>query len=344
MDKFVIASIGEGAGKTSVIVGLAKVMKRPFGYLKPLGDRMIYREKKVWDYDADVITKIFGMREDPEALTIGFEHSKLRYMYDEEGRKKRLQEMVSQSKKELLFVEGGKGLRYGVSIGLDPISVAKYIDAKLVIVIDGHVDTLVDDAIYVKNYLDMTGVAFKGIIFNKVQNMEDFKNVHLKRLTEMGIQVLGVVPYQKELTFFTVSYLADRLFAKVITGENALHRVIRNILVGAMSINALFETSLFQKEDMLVITSGDRADMILAAIQSDAACVVITNNILPSSNIISKAYERNIPMLLVPQDTYQATTKIDNIEALLTKEDTQKISMVEELTETYIHWKEMIGS
>jgi len=47
MDKFVIASIGEGAGKTSVIVGLAKVMKRPFGYLKPLGDRMIYREKKV---------------------------------------------------------------------------------------------------------------------------------------------------------------------------------------------------------------------------------------------------------------------------------------------------------
>ena len=344
MDKFVIASIGEGAGKTSVIVGLAKVMKRPFGYLKPLGDRMIYREKKVWDYDADVITKIFGMREDPEALTIGFEHSKLRYMYDEEGRKKRLQEMVSQSKKELLFVEGGKGLRYGVSIGLDPISVAKHIDAKLVIVIDGHVDTLVDDAIYVKNYLDMTGVAFKGIIFNKVQNMEDFKNVHLKRLTEMGIQVLGVVPYQKELTFFTVSYLANRLFAKVITGENALHRVIRNILVGAMSINALFETSLFQKEDKLVITSGDRADMILAAIQSDAACVVITNNILPSSNIISKAYERNIPMLLVPQDTYQATTKIDNIEALLTKEDTQKISLVEELTETYIHWKEMIGS
>jgi len=27
-----------------------------------------------------------------------------------------------------------------------------------------------------------------------------------------------------------------------------------------------------------------------------------------------------------------------------TKEDTQKISLVEELTETYIHWKEMIGS
>jgi BioD-like phosphotransacetylase family protein len=343
MEKLVIASIGEGAGKTSVIVGLARVLKRPFGYLKPLGDRMIYREKKVWDHDADVITKIFGIKEDPEELTIGFEHSKLRYMYDEEGRKKKLQGMVSRSPKELLFVEGGRGLRYGVSVGLDPISIAKYIDAKLVIVIDGHVDTLIDDAIYVKNYLDMTGVAFKGVIFNKVRDVEDFKNIHLGKLTEMGIRVLGVVPYQKELTFVTVQYLANHLFAKVITGENALNRVIRNILVGAMSINALFETSLFKKEDKLVITPGDRADMILAAIQSDAACVVITNNILPTSSLISKAYERNIPMLMVPQDTYQAATKIDNIEPLLTKEDTKKIGLLEELAATHIQWKEILG-
>jgi BioD-like phosphotransacetylase family protein len=343
MEKLVIASIGEGAGKTSVIVGLAKVLKKPFGYLKPLGDRMIYRDKKVWDHDADVITKIFGIKGDPEELTIGFEHSKLRYMYDEEGRKKKLQEMVSRSPKEILFVEGGRGLRYGVSVGLDPISVAKYIDAKLVIVIDGHLETLIDDAIYVKNYLDMTGVAFKGIIFNKVRDVEDFKNIHLGKLTEMGIRVLGVLPYQKELTFVTVQYLANHLFAKVITGENALNRVIRNILVGAMSINALFETSLFKKEDKLVITSGDRADMILAAIQSDAACVVITNNILPTSSLISKAYERNIPMLLVPQDTYQAATKIDNIEPLLTKEDTKKIGLVEEMAATHILWKEILS-
>ena len=343
MEKLVIASIGEGAGKSSVIVGLAKVLKKPFGYLKPLGDRMIYRDKKVWDHDADVITKSFGIKDDPEELTIGFEHSKLRYMYDDEGRRKKLQEMVSRSPKEILFVEGGRGLRYGVSVGLDPISIAKYIDAKLVIVIDGHLETLIDDAIYVKNYLDMTGVAFKGVIFNKVRDVEDFKNVHLGKLTEMGIRVLGVVPHQKELTFVTVQYLANHLFAKVITGEKALNRVIRNILVGAMSINALFETSLFQKEDKLVITSGDRVDMILAAIQSDAACVVITNNILPTSSLISKAYERNIPMLMVPQDTYQAATKINSIEPLLTRDDSRKIGLLEELTAKHILWKEILA-
>ena len=130
-------------------------------------------------------------------------------------------------------------------------------------------------------------------------------------MKEQGIPVLGIIPYERDLTFLTVNYLAKRLLAKVITGGGALNRVVKNILVGAMTLNALFQTSLFQKEDKLVITSGDREDMILAAIESNTAGVVITNNIIPSSNILSKAYERNIPLLLVPQDTYHAATQID---------------------------------
>jgi len=117
--------MNRGAGKTSLIIGLAKSLKKSFGYLKPLGDRMIYREKKLWDYDADLITRIFGMKEEPELLTLGFEHSKLRYMYDDEGRKKKLQEMVTHANKDILFVEGGGKMRFGVSLGLDAFSLAR---------------------------------------------------------------------------------------------------------------------------------------------------------------------------------------------------------------------------
>ena len=343
MEKLVVASMGKNAGKTSLIVGMAKALKRPFGYLKPLGDRLIYREKKVWDYDADLVMSIFGMRKDPEDLTIGFEHAKLRYMYDGEGRKRRLQEMVSQAQGDILFVEGGHYLRYGVSLGLDPISVAKDIGGQLVFLISGNEDVLMDDAVFVRNYLNMTGVAFKGAIFNKVQNQEEFKEFHAPKIEEQGIRVLGIIPYEKELTLLTVDYLARRLMAKVITGEKALNRGIRNILVGAMTLNALFQTSLFQKEDKLVITSGDREDMILAAIEGSTVGVVITNNILPSSNILSKAYERNIPLLLVPQDTYHAATQINSIESLLTKDDAHKIDLMEQLVQKHVDLKALVG-
>jgi BioD-like phosphotransacetylase family protein len=343
MEKLVIASVGKGAGKTSLIIGMAKVLQRPFGYLKPFGDRLIYREKKVWDYDADLVMSIFGMRRDPEDLTIGFEHAKLRYMYDGEGRKKRLQEMVSQAQGDILFVEGGQYLRYGVSLGLDPISVAKDIGGQLVFLISGNEDVLMDDAVFVKNYLDMKGVVSKGVIFNKVQNPEEFKEYYAGKIEEQGIRVLGIIPYEKELTLLTVDYLAKRLMAKIITGEKALNRCVRNILVGAMTLNALFQTPLFQKEDKLVITSGDREDMILAALESSTVGVVITNNILPSSNILSKAYERNIPLLLVPQDTYHAATQIDNIESLFTKDDVHKIGLMEQLVQKHVDVKAIIG-
>jgi len=343
MEKLILASIGKGAGKTSLIIGMARILNRPFGYLKPFGDRLIYREKKLWDYDADLVMNVFGMRKDPEDITIGFEHAKLHYMYDGEGRKKRLQEMVSQVQGEILFIEGGGYMQYGVSIGLDPISVAKDTGGQLVIVISGNEDVLMDDAIFVKNYLDMTGVAFKGVIFNKVQNRQEFKDYYAGKIEEQGIPVLGIVPYEKELTFLTVNYLARRLLAKVITGEDSLDRVVRNILVGAMTLNALFQTSLFQREDKLVITSGDREDMILAALESNTAAVLITNNILPSSNIIAKAHERNIPLLLIPQDTYQAATQVVNIESLLAKADAQKLALAEQFVGKYIDLKRLIG-
>ena len=226
MDRIIMASMNRGAGKTSLIIGLAKALKKSFGYLKPLGDRMIYREKKMWDYDADLVTRIFGMHEEPELLTLGFEHSKLRYMYDDEGRKKKLHEMVAHANKDILFVEGGNRMRYGVSLGLDAFSLAKDIGGQLVIVIEGHEDTLLDDAIFIKRYLDTSQFVLKGLIFNKVRNVEDFESIYFKKITDEGIPVLGVIPYQKELTYLTVRFLAERLFAKVITGEMGLHRVI----------------------------------------------------------------------------------------------------------------------
>ncbi|MGD0919862.1 MAG: AAA family ATPase [Thermodesulfobacteriota bacterium] len=292
MEKLVIASVGKSAGKTSLIIGMAKALSKPFGYLKPLGDRMVYRDKKMWDYDAELITSVFGIKENPEDMTIGFEHLKLRYMYDEEGRKRKLQEMVARAGGELLFVEGPQNLRYGTSLGMDPLSLARDIGGKLLVLINGQADVLLDDTIFVKDYLNMTHVALKGVVFNHVQNPEDFDTVYLREMTKRGIPVLGVLPYAKELTYLTADFLAKRLFAKVVTGEKGLNRVVRNILVGAMSISALYQTPLFKQEGKLIITPGDRADMILAAIESDAACVVITNNILPSSSIISNHADR----------------------------------------------------
>jgi uncharacterized protein len=342
MKKFIIGSVSEGAGKTSFIVGLAKATGQKLGYLKPFGDRLIYRKKRLWDYDSAVITNIFGLEQSSEDMIIGFEHSKLRYMYDAASTQAKLQEMARNlpADNQLLMVEGGKDLTYGVSIYLDTLSLAKHLNAKLILVVSGDEGTIIDDVTFIKKYVDTSGIDF-SVVVNKVTNLEDYRNTHLQDITDMGIKVLGVIPFEQELTYVSVSYVAERLQARVIAGEGGLGLRVKHVFVGAMSGDAAVRLPLFKKENKLAITSGDRSDMIIAALQSNTAGIVLTNNVIPAQNIVALATEKNIPLLLVPLDTFQAAKQVDDMTPLLTKDDTLRIDLLQKLVTQHVDLKEL---
>ncbi len=58
----------------------------------------------------------------------------------------------------------------------------------------------------------------------------------------------------------------------------------------------------------------------------------------PPPNVISKASEQNIPILLVNSDTYEVARQMDNdnMQPLLTKDDTEKIDLLAQLVKEYI--------
>jgi len=346
MNKVLIASIRASAGKTSAIIGLSTVLNKKIAYLKPLGERLVCHKKQLWDYDAALINDIFGLRERPGDLSFGFDHCKLRYIYDEEGTKGKLQEALADTGrgKEAFFIEGGRDFSYGTSVHLDTLSLAKYTHSKLYIVVSGEGDSILDDILFMKRHVDLAGVDLGGVIANRVQNFDEFQNLHLPTINALGLRVLGVIPYQNELTYFSVGCLADRLFAKVITGEGGLKKVVKNIVIGAWSANVFLQNPVFKKENKLVITGGDRTDMILASLESDTSGIVLTNSILPPSNMIYKAQERHIPLLMVPTDTYQTARQIENLEPLITKNDIEKVELLRQLFRQYVKVDEILSS
>jgi hypothetical protein len=320
----------KSAGKTSLIMGLIQATQKKIGYMKPFGDRLLYRKKRLWDYDSALIANVFGLKETPENITIAFEHSKIRYMYDEEATQKKLLDMVTSTGKEkdILFIEGGRDLTYGVSVFLDPVSVTRSVEGKLLLVMSGTDDSVVDDIVFMKKYVDMKNIDLKGVIINKVQDKKEFSDLYEDTIVEMDVPMLGIIPYEPQLRYLSMGYLSEFLFAKVLAGEDALDNVVKNIFVGALSANVALRNPLFAKEAKLIITGGDRVDMILAALESDTAGIVLTNNVLPPSGIISKAAQRNIPLLLVSNDTFQTANQVYNLEPLPTKDDTQKIKLL----------------
>lgn len=342
MEKLVVTSMRQGAGKTSAIIGIAKALNMKIGYMKPFGERLLYRKKRLWDYDAGLIAGIFGLEENVEDMSIGFHHSKLLYMLDEEMTKQKLQELLAKvgNKKDFVFIEAGKDISYGASVYLDAISLARYLDAGLLVVASGE-ETALDDIAFLQKRVQLEKVKLLGIIINKVTNIAEFTDIYLDKIKQSGVNVLGIIPYYKELPFFSVSYLVDRLFAKVIAGENCLHRVVKNIFIGSASASAALKNPLFQAEDKIVITSGDRGDMIVAAVDSNSAAIVLTNNILPPPNLIAKAEKMGVPLLLVSLDSYQVAKEMDNLESLPTKDDKDKIALIEQMIMTHVNIKEL---
>ena len=58
MKRIVVASCHEESGKTSIIIGLAKALEEKnisCGYMKPFGDRLLFRKKRLCDYDAALV-------------------------------------------------------------------------------------------------------------------------------------------------------------------------------------------------------------------------------------------------------------------------------------------------
>lgn len=330
MQRIVMASTRRSAGKTGIIAGIVSALKLKAGYMKPMGDRLLYQKKRLWDYDAALMARLWSLKEDPENMTIGFEQAKLRFMYDSNSLKKRIEETAKtmETGKDVLFIEGGPDLAFGSSVNLDADAVAKMLGARLVLVLGGTDDQASDDLAFVKAHVEATGNPVAGVIVNRVQDPDDFRSTRLSVLADSGIKVLGVLPYRPELSRISVGFVSDRLFAKVLSGESNMNTLVKNVLVGSIgSESALREA--FKKEKMLIVTSGDRSDVILAAMESDTAGVVLTNDMLPPSSIIARAAEKNMPLLLVPYDTHEAVRQIDALEPLLTAGDTDKTALLE---------------
>lgn len=341
MDKFVITSMRQSAGKTSLIIGLARALNKKIGYLKPFGARLLYKKKRLCEYDAALLNNIFNLDENPEDMCIGFYHSQLLYSLNEKTTAVKLMDAldhISQNK-ELVFVEAGKDIFYGTSVYLDAVSLTKTIEGKLLIMVSGDDDTIIDDICFLAKYIRLDGFNFLGVVVNKVSNLEDFKSVYLPRIQQMGVPVLGVIPSFPELTYFSAGYLAERLFAKILAGESGLNRQVQNIMVGSMGTDAALKSHLFQEHNQVLITSGDRSDLILTSLQNNAAAVILSNNIVPSSFILSKADNLGIPLLLVSTNTHETARQIDKIEPLPTGNDKEKIGILETMIREYVDIK-----
>ncbi|MFW6038087.1 MAG: DRTGG domain-containing protein [Candidatus Saliniplasma sp.] len=339
MKNLIIASTRPDAGKTTVGIAIAMLNKDTFNYLKPFGDRPIYKKKRLIDYDAKLFKNILNLKEDYEKFCIGFDHSKIKYAYDQETIKEKIKERIDEMRKtrDSVIIETGDEWSVGSSIHLDPVSIYEYTDSEVIIVATGNRTDMIDDLHTVSKYFQAQDIPIRGVVLNKVESVDDIQNFAVDEIESLGMEVIGIIPEIKELSLTRVSFINDMLFGKIVAGEDGLNNLVENVFVGAMSAEEIVRNPHYQKRRKLVITGGDRSDVVLASLDEDTSGVILTNDIIPPSNIISRADRAGIPLISVPLDTYEAARRIERMDKITTIEDDFKIKRIREDITPNIH-------
>ncbi|MCD6512896.1 MAG: phosphotransacetylase family protein [Thermoplasmata archaeon] len=320
MRKIVVSSLEEKAGKTVAIAAMSKLFDGKIGYMKPFGNKPVYDGKRLTDYDALLFKELFDLPYTAQEMVLGVHYSRIMaYKNIEEEFRNRYKKLSKG--RDIFIVEGGETIWKGTYKKLDAISIASKINGEIVFVIQGDKFERMDKASYIKL---LKSRRIKGVIINRVKRKE-----MVDEIEEMGIPVLGIIPEIKKLNTMRVDYIAEKLSGRIVAGEKGLNKYVENIFIAALAAPDIKRHPDYKKKNKLIITGGDRSDVITACIEKNTSAIVLTNNIIPSSNILAKADREGIPIISVRPDTYTVAKHIENMPKPIMASEKEKIREIQ---------------
>jgi BioD-like phosphotransacetylase family protein len=327
-----VGSTSGYSGKSLVSMGIGLKLKKDglrVGYFKPVGILPIKVENILTDKDAWFIYRVFELKDHvaevcPVVLTQ--EVTVKAYLKDMKGLLRKIERSFQQlSQDKDIMIVGGSGSIYSWNIlGVSGLKVIKRLNAKVLIVVKYEGEFCVDYILQAEKDL---GDHFIGVIFNKVthefrQSVDDYVVPFLKR---KGIDVIGILPQDPLVGSITVEELNEMLGGKVLCCHDRINNLVERFLIGAMQVDKATEYFKMTKNNA-VIVGGDRADIQLSAIESGTECLVLTGELYPSEVIISRAEQKNIPIVVVRDDTYTVAKKVERLSVRLRLRDKAKVA------------------
>jgi phosphate acetyltransferase len=183
-----------------------------------------------------------------------------------------------------------------------------------------------------------------GTIVNRVDPLM-VERVELRLAEEkigQGVQHFYVIPNNENLGNPSVGEVARLLNAEILYGEDNLTRHVRGFTIAAMQLRNLLARIEY---GALVITPGDRSDVILAclaAVESatmpNISGIMLTGGLVPEEPIqrVIEGFHNTVPIIAVNENTYQAAIRVENIHAAITPDNTRKITQALAVFERHI--------
>ena len=319
MRSLYITSIQTFSGKTAICLGIGRQMQADgfkVGYFKPLG--AVHTRVKADLYcDADAVfaKQVLNLSEPPHVLApICLTPELIQEQLANSGRDLttvivEAYNTLSQDK-DIVLIEGGGSLREGYVANLSTDKVAKMLGAPILAVVkhEGDVQAM-DDMLYAQSRL---GNQLIGVMINNVpaESLDFMREVAAPALERRRIPVFGILPEEPRLLATSIGEIADAAEGQFLCHADKRDMLVENLSVGAMGVEAA-RAVLSHIPSKAVITGGDRTDMIAVALDTSARLLILTGNLMPKPEMLRRAADMGVPVVLTPYDTLHAVERIE---------------------------------
>ncbi len=335
-----IATSEPNSGKSIVVLGLMRTFlgKNPrVGYFRPIIDD--FDEGEVDNHINTVLTHFDLDISFKEAY--GFTRSEVLEKYNT-GKEGEMFDVLIQKFKKLeerfdfIVVEGTDFSDQHSIIEFDiNVLICKNFGIPAIIVSNGYDKKVNEISGTLKLAYDtfkIKDVEVSAVVANKIKE-NNTKAVQDKLDFILGEQAETIViPEINTLKSPTVKEICTYLDGKVLFGDEYLNNLAGNFGVGAMQLHNYLN---HLKDNSLVITPGDRSDIILGALQASISSnyskisgIILTGGIIPEDSIMKliEGVKLSLPIISVEKGTFEVTNKIGRITSKIYADNSQKIN------------------
>ncbi len=263
--------------------------------------------------------------------------------------------------KDVVIVEGMVPTRHASYAARVSFHLAKSLDAEVILVSAPENETLTEtDRPYPRSRPSCSAARairkVLRVILNKVRGEADAANAEdgvadfARRLTEHSpllrddFRLIGCIPWQDELNAARTRDIADLLSARVINAGDYEQRQVQKIVLCARAVP---NTVQLLKPGVLVVTPGDRDDIILAASLAamngvPLAGLLLCSDFPPDPRIMELcrgALQGGLPVLSVATGSYDTATNLNRMNKEIPVDDRERAERVTEFVAGHIDFE-----
>jgi len=349
-----LTTTGPAAGKSAIVLGLMANIERGIrrvGYFRPIG--RTGNHGTTLDPNVQLICSVFGFDCDPESM-MGISAESATEMSINGRYGEMLEDILNayksyESNRDFVLIEGtnyrGPSTAFEFDINAD---IARNLGAPVVLVVSGNnrdAGEIFDNACLSKEQFEERGCDLVGVIVNRTDRgrFDDVKEFLAHKFSDAEIPFAGVIPEDPVLAQPRMDEIAASLGAEVLYGEKYLDNLVEHFQIASMQLPTLLERI---GPGSLVITAGDRGDILLGLIASQMsnrmpklAGVLLSSGLRPTEAIdklVGGMQRIRLPVLGVETGTYQTAIDVSRVTASITTKSYRKIETAQALFDEHV--------